>query len=253
MKIIIQEASVKSLFIEIRVQNRRLGTGTGFIIMSKAGPLLITNRHIVTGRNNITDEVIGETIPDNILVHFTIPPKPGLVEWRGFIIELYDDFVPLWYEHPNLGKSADFVAIKLPKTIIDQAELHAWEIEEPDENRKIFLGPTEIVSIIGFPFGQAAGGLFGIWTSGFIASEIEINYNQLPLFLVDCRSREGQSGSPVIVHRKGSATMANGGIGILQGEINYLLGIYSGRINKDSDIGMVWKVSAIKELVESII
>jgi hypothetical protein len=31
-----------------------------------------------------------------------------------------------------------------------------------------------------------------------------------------------------------------------------LLGVYSGRINEQSDLGMVWKLSAIRELVASL-
>lgn len=30
------------------------------------------------------------------------------------------------------------------------------------------------------------------------------------------------------------------------------IGIYSGRINEQSDIGLVWKVSAIRELIQYI-
>ena len=34
--------------------------------------------------------------------------------------------------------------------------------------------------------------------------------------------------------------------------VTRFLGIYSGRINKDSDIGVVWKAEAIRELVDSL-
>jgi hypothetical protein len=34
--------------------------------------------------------------------------------------------------------------------------------------------------------------------------------------------------------------------------VTRFLGIYSGRINKDSDIGIVWKAEAIRELIESV-
>ena len=37
------------------------------------------------------------------------------------------------------------------------------------------------------------------------------------------------------------------------GLITKFAGIYSGRIHKDSDIGMVWKRSAILELIEAIV
>ncbi len=75
-------------------------------------------------------------------------------------------------------------------------------------------------------------------------------------------SRPGQSGSPVIVYKKDmnnhvitglnpSNTRGTLVIGSKDFNIN-LLGIYSGRIHKESNIGMVWKTSAIKELIDSI-
>ncbi len=36
------------------------------------------------------------------------------------------------------------------------------------------------------------------------------------------------------------------------GVVSNFLGIYSGRLSEDSDIGMVWKATAIRELLESI-
>jgi len=46
--------------------------------------------------------------------------------------------------------------------------------------------------------------------------------------------------------------MAGGSIAIGGGMITEFMGVYSGRINEESDIGKVWKASILKELVESI-
>lgn len=72
-------------------------------------------------------------------------------------------------------------------------------------------------------------------------------------FLIDCRTREGQSGSAVIAYR--SAGVVSEKIGTLtvhEEPVTRFLGIYSGRINRDSDIGIVWKAKAIRELIESV-
>ena len=50
----------------------------------------------------------------------------------------------------------------------------------------------------------------------------------------------------------GFITNPEGGHNIGGEQITEFLGIYSGRVNKNSDIGIVWKASAIKELVNSI-
>jgi len=86
-----------------------------------------------------------------------------------------------------------------------------------------------------------------------MASEPDINFGNLPVFLIDCRSRQGQSGSAVIAYRRGGmVAMANGGSAAFGGPVYKFLGIYSGRINQESDLGIVWKASAIKELIDNV-
>lgn len=46
--------------------------------------------------------------------------------------------------------------------------------------------------------------------------------------------------------------MIDGKLGSFMNPVYKFLGIYSGRINSESDLGIVWKASAIKELVQSI-
>jgi hypothetical protein len=109
------------------------------------------------------------------------------------------------------------------------------------------------VSVIGFPFGLAGGGALAIWATGFMATEHVIDYNNLPTFLIDCRARQGQSGSAVVAHRNGGIVgMEDGSSAAFAGPVTRFLGIYSGRINEQSDLGIVWKASAIKELVDTI-
>lgn len=100
---------------------------------------------------------------------------------------------------------------------------------------------------------MTAGGVFGVWATGFFASESEVDFNNLPIILIDCRSRQGQSGSPVIAYRSGGmVAMADGGSAAFGGPVWRFIGIYSGRINAESDLGIVWKASAIAQLVSSL-
>jgi hypothetical protein len=94
----------------------------------------------------------------------------------------------------------------------------------------------------------------GIWATGFVASEPDVNvYGGMPTMLIDCRTRQGQSGSPVLAYREGGAVaMMNGSTAMFAGSAQRFLGIYSGRINEESDLGIVWKASAIAELIASI-
>ena len=45
--------------------------------------------------------------------------------------------------------------------------------------------------------------------------------------------------------------MADGSSTMFSGPVVNLLGVYSGRISEESDLGTVWKVSAIREILES--
>jgi hypothetical protein len=117
----------------------------------------------------------------------------------------------------------------------------------------ILIAPAEVVSVVGFPFGLAATGCLAVWATGFVATDPDIDYAMLPIFLIDCRSRQGQSGSAVIAHRTGGAVATEQGV-MVSGEVmTRFLGIYSGRINAESDLGFVWKAAAILQLVSGVV
>jgi hypothetical protein len=155
---------------------------------------------------------------------------------------------PLWIEHPRLGDRADIAV--LPLTAVDDVEIFPYELAD---GPTLVYRPSDAVSVVGFPFGMQAGGSLAVWTTGFVASEPQVDYNGLPIFLVDCRTRNGQSGSAVIVHRNGGwVTMEDGQPRLLQTPATRFVGIYSGRINEESDLGMVWKAQAVAEAVNSV-
>ena len=77
--------------------------------------------------------------------------------------------------------------------------------------------------------------------------------------LIDCRTREGASGSPVFAYRSSgwvnAESMETGerkSVLISGKPVWRFLGVYSGRLRGDSDVGMVWKAQAVRELVGSI-
>jgi hypothetical protein len=248
LDVTLAQPSVMSLLLQMSVNDQPLGTGTGFVAQGEHGPVLITNLHNVSGRNPQTGQPISSTggIPDEITIIHNVRHQLG--HWRPVTERLHEAGQPRWKEHPTLGPRADFVA--LPLTQLEQVHLYPYNLVNPGPD--IAVGPADVVSVIGFPFGITAGGALPIWATGFIASEPDLDYNALPLFLIDCRSRPGQSGSPVVAYRSGAVTTKTGAA-MFAGPPRYrLLGIYSGRINDQSDIGMVWKVSAIQELVASV-
>jgi len=116
------------------------------------------------------------------------------------------------------------------------------------------LSPAEPVSVIGFPFGLASHARYPIWATGFLAQDLSFVSAEQPKFFIDCRTRQGQSGSPVIAFRSQGARIVRNGRPVATLDPNpkwEFLGIYSGRINEESDIGVVWHVSALEELFDA--
>lgn len=248
----VQKPSIRSLYCELRFNEQSLATATGFVVKTSIGQAFVTNRHNVTGRNNETGDLLSKSggTPNTIVIAHHMHDRLG--GWLGKPQPLYSsNGSPLWREHPTLGAKADFVALPLRNT--DDIDTFPYDLtDEP----KIAIGPSDIVSVVGFPFGMSTGGLLPIWATGFVASEpqVRLNGSDLPIFYIDCRSRRGQSGSPVIAHRTGGmVAMEDGGAAAFAGPVTRLLGIYSGRVNSESDIGIVWKTESIRELANSIV
>jgi hypothetical protein len=111
---------------------------------------------------------------------------------------------------------------------------------------------TEL-QVIGFPVGFDPVGEdvpLGVWTRGTIAWQPSLHWRNLPAFLIDCRSRPGQSGSPVVFSASELTPYRHASGAIATGSVHEFIGVYSGRIHKDSDVGVVWKRDAVREVVE---
>jgi hypothetical protein len=242
----ISKPSVQSLLLELLSGTQRLGTGTGIVCNAQSGPVLITNWHNLAGLNPTTKNPISPSgfVPDSIRI---LHNRKKLGEWVFKQEFLKANGAARWKEHPTLGDKADIAA--LPLTDLSDVELYPYDL---NEGADLSVSPAEAVSVVGFPFGIQAGGSLAVWTTGFVASEPIVDFNGLPTFLIDCRTRPGQSGSAVIAHRNGGAvTLNDGSTALFGGPITKFLGIYSGRVHDQSDLGLVWKANAVATLLAS--
>lgn len=247
--------TMKSLYIEMFRGDLKLASGTGFLAANdqQSHCAFITNRHNVTGRDQDSGQCLHShgAEPDAIVIHFHKAGQVG--QWVEIRLPLFrDDGTPYWIEHPRLGAAADLVALNLSWG--SDVSKYAYYMDL-DLDRGIYVGPADTVSVIGFPFGQSSFGRFPIWATGFLAQELELISPDNPVFLIDCRARRGQSGSAVISYRTGNyrKRREDGGLSsVLSGTpIWEFLGIYSGRLNAESDLGKVWHVTAVKEVLEA--
>ena len=245
---------VKASLVAVRLEARRngvtFGSASGFIDIGADGLMLVTNRHVVTGRDHFTGKILDERyaqLPDELVVWYRQQNTYELVPGS---VPLFDDALwPLWREHPELKERADVVAIPVvppPETLYFPRAGYIDE-EMPDFR----LLPMDAVAVVGFPFGKHASG-FPVWTTGSIASEPDFPYDNLPVFLIDARTRKSQSGSLVIFQT--NTGLLRGPNGELRSWYNaphtLFLGIYSGRINAESDIGMVWRAEIVTTVLE---
>lgn len=225
---------------------------TGFVLRDRDGaPYLITNRHVVTGQNSLNG-LKEDDYPRTISALRVAMHKSGsLGTWMPVALRLGDeDGRPYWLEHPVHGPWMDVVALPLGSVLEDDGlDLVAYPRVGPDARME--LG-TEL-QVIGFPVGFDPihdGAALGVWTRGTIAWPPSLPWRNLPAFLIDCRSRHGQSGSPVVFAASEFTPYRHADGRVATGPVHEFIGVYSGRIHKDSDIGVVWKRDAVREIVE---
>lgn len=232
-----------------------LATGTAFFSSVGKRTLLLTNKHNVTGRNTETGECLDKkhaAIPNlmSVLIPITKAHGEGFIcsHWQRYNIPLYIDGdlgKPAWIEHPDC--LIDLVGFKF-----SPPEVNLKNLVLPADGTDLPMQLCSRVNVIGYPFGVSTDN-FPLWSTGYIASEPAIDINGKPLMYIDSRTRKGQSGSPVVrFFHPGEMMTVDGNSYIANAPQVYLLGIYSGRVHPESDIGMVWKKKAILELFEVV-
>lgn len=250
----VSASTFKSMYIELFYNETKLSSGSAFFGRDQGNVFLFTNRHNVTGRDNNTGDTLSKSsgIPNILKVTVRKTRKNDQqdnVSNVTFVVEinLYKDvemLQPTWVEHKN--KRVDVVGIIFNQQGIDDDAI-IYDLDNSWRKSQI----QDRISVIGFPFGKSVF-TSPIWVTGYIASEPDFDYENLPSFLIDCRARPGQSGSPVIYYIKvGQLEYDDGFLASAKKEQSHLLGIYSGRINKDSDLGIVWKVNILKEIISN--
>lgn len=248
-EVIIDPLSTRSLYLELLVQGLVLSQATGFIVEHNAEPLLITNWHVLSGRDPRTNQVKSPTaaVPDTVRI--TLHAN-SLGSWEMIYRPLYDEEGDhLWIEHPS-GRNVDLVA--LPLTDIPE-RINIYSLDLALSDTDMIPQVAMPISIIGFPLGLTAAGAFPIWKTGHIASDPDIDYQGNPAFIIDATTRGGMSGSPVVLRLSGGYSMSTGQTMLAGGTRTRFLGVYSGRIHVESEIGIVWRPHLIQEILERIV
>jgi hypothetical protein len=243
--------------VEPHFGDMRLGVATAFLWMRPDAELaLITNWHVVSGRNHETGQCLHPqaAIPDHLRVHIPYSDR-GLPPHEMRVDTVNSNGERLWVEHPKYGKSVDLAAlsISIPMTS-DYAVMPMNAMKSLPLKQRVGMS----VFILGFPFGRMGIGM-PVWKQATFASEPYLAPDLDQLYLVvDTASRPGMSGSPVIQRQHGQIELEGERYGRIEkgdGALRFV-GVYSGRFHTnnatDAQLGRVWPAKLLTDIIGHI-
>lgn len=233
----------------------RVSQGTGFYFMHEDRLFLVTAYHVIAGHPpSEKKEPLGNAI--SFYCH-TDSERGGKVHWME--VSLQDDRgAPVWIA-PPAKTHADLAVVPLKPEQYAGCNLSAvtedWIVDPVD------LSPASVVCLLGYPYGYSdrVNGL-PVWKTGNLASSPGVDFEDLPMLLLDVSIFPGMSGAPAlqIVRGPDGATTAR------------LLGVFASmverkgdRIGSDAeektrdrsaeslDLVQVWKAELLLDLVGS--
>lgn len=264
-----------------------ISTGTAFYYSFENEWFLITNWHNVSGKHFLSkDSLTQGRYPAYIQAKISAYISDGRSANIGFVpvaqrIDIYQDYTPVWYEHPKLGSSCDVIALPASKPPSCPEFMH--NAVNLISSTRIPVKPGNTAFIIGFPKSLSVGFGLPLWKSGYIASEphypVKIsgdiseigglsNGKELPAFYLDSQTREGMSGSPVFSSYTGNWDMSDpykkldldspefwsrNDVALGENRMEFV-GCYSGRIGKELEgaaLGLCWTVDTIEKICSS--
>jgi hypothetical protein len=160
---------------------------------------------------------------------------------------------PRWLVHPTHNyRPVDIVAILLNAEELKN-RVTLLPINELASGKLAIMVGMEVF-ILGYPFGSAPPAL-PVWKRGSIASEPNLVKLTTQYYLIDTASRPGMSGSPVILRSWSNHVLESSNwVAVTDKPIDRIIGIYSGRKDNalaEAQIGMVWHVDYIDEIIDA--
>jgi hypothetical protein len=155
---------------------------------------------VVTGLQQGTIDPLWKHPPVYLHVQLYVERPDGSKDYVERELPLYADErrkPPRWYQHAVHGEAADLAALDIGWEA-QHGQLVAGQIDVPAVSESFVVGLGERITVVGYPMHLGSQSKRPLWVTGFVASEPE---DQPLRFIIDCRTREGQSGSPVFVYR----------------------------------------------------
>ncbi len=253
--------------INIFCNDIEISRASGFIAKFAQEYYLVTNWHVASGRNPITNRLSSPmgAIPDRIDFHVTVVTTEEIEDkqtsttlyFKPMSFDLYRDDSPTWLEMMSGDHRVDVALFRLnsaieelqtPRTrlaFIEAGEVtlkRGMTVEDRDapfhaEGVSHFYPQVgSEVFVLGYPHGIELAGVFPIWKRASIASEPQATitsggFKYDDLLYIDALTKSGMSGSPVIsIAKEGEVYVTDDGVGVpMIDRRPYLVGIYAGR------------------------
>lgn len=262
--------SLRASPLQTRYKGENTGSATGFF-WTEAGRLyLITNWHVLSGRDPANrqplDQIHG-VLPDEIIYQRFIEDESFAETVEHMVALEQADGTFLWFEHPVYGSAVDVAAIEIPvgkqyetekgikSTYVNPiqgtySESQLKDFENGNQWHSLRQEMGADLFVLGFPLGLKPTGHFPIWKRASVATEMDVLLEGKPAFLIDTATRKGMSGSPVI--SQSLTVIPRLGLTAVDRHLKFL-GIYSGRHVgekvEEAQLGIVWRQELIREIV----
>lgn len=239
--------TVQSVYLETFKDTIAVSSATGFIIRSKTRNYLITNWHVVTNKDPVTQNWA------NGLPHIT-PNKIRIMHNSKTIgnhivrIENLTNKNGIRYKQFNINKNEMVDVIALPLTDTSGG-VAIYPVDYQNTTESIIVRPTESLYVLGFPMGIKSAPFFPIWKSGTIASEPDFDQENKPIIWLDIKGYGGMSGAPVYLITDRYITKGTTSINMV-GSITFFMGVFSHAT--DINIGGIWKGAYLKNIFNEL-
>lgn len=243
--------------LDLLCNSKQIGSATGFFLKHDSEWFLVTNWHVLAGRDPRDGQPKHPSgaVPDECRFYVSSRQDHQLA-WSPVVYLLGDasNQTATWFQHPIRGQNIDVGALPIEssdvgvgKDLLDPAG------HDPD----MFIDLGQDLFLPGYPLGLTASGTMPIWKRASLASSLEVGHGLSLFFYVDTATREGMSGAPCLAisnWRHYSLDRTTNKMRAVERPLSWrFLGVYSGRLNPsdsfEAQIGIVWRDSVAHETI----
>ena len=283
------------VLLEMRKGDISLSVGTGVLYERGGRNYVATAWHNLSGRNATTLKPLSKTqaLPDSVAVITSF-----LLDFDGtqasvrlpLVLPVENEESALYLVHPEGWPRKDVavlplnfdtaqVSMPIPGGDVFRASVPlggdangplrgVYPIQRctgsfsmMGDNSAAFLSEGDQLFVLGYPRGIHDHNVEPLWKRATVASDPVRGWGGENKFLIDCASREGMSGAPVVSYSKSGIMKMGGMTHFGSGPIALLRGIYVGRMIDtastiedrlfEAQIGTVWKREIIDEIIDA--